>query len=79
MVNTYRDFAPDPRNGTMERYLSYYGIRRSILDGATLEVYYQLRTMPLETAENTLNVSFEQMCEEMEVEDEEENTDLQRK
>jgi hypothetical protein len=50
--------------------LSYYGIRQSILDRATLEVYYELRTVPLETDEK--NVCFEQMCDEMEVEDEEE-------
>ena len=79
MVNTHRDFAPDPRNGTMERYLSYYGIRRSILDGATLEVYYELRTVPLETDEKPLSVGFEQMCDDMEVEDEDEKSDLQRK
>lgn len=78
MVNTHREFGPI-KNGQQERYLSYYGIRRSILDGATLEVYYQLRTVPLETDEKTLNVGFEQMCEEMEVEDEDEKTDLQRK
>jgi hypothetical protein len=52
--------------------LRYYGIRQSVLDGATLEVYYELRTVPLETDEKTLNVCFEQMCDEMEVEDEEE-------
>ncbi len=78
MVNTHRDFGPI-KDGQQERYLSYYGIRRSILDGATLEVYYELRTVPLETEEEPLSIGFEQMCEEMEVEDEEEKTDLQRK
>lgn len=47
-------------DGKQERYLSYYGIRRSILDGATLEVYYELRTVPLATDEKPLSVSFEQ-------------------
>ncbi len=78
MVNTHRDFGPI-KDGQQERYLSYYGIRRSILDGATLEVYYELRTVPLETEEEPLSIGFEQMCEDMEVEDEDEKTDLQRK
>jgi len=78
MVNTHRDFGPI-KDGQQERYLSYYGIRRSILDGATLEVYYELRTVSLETDEAPLSIGFEQMCEDMEVEDDEEKTDLQRK
>jgi len=36
MQNTHRDFGP-LRDGVQERYLSYYGIRRAIRDGATLE------------------------------------------
>ena len=78
MVNTHRDFGPI-KDGQQERYLSYYGIRRSILDGATLEVYYELRTVPLVMEEEPLSIGFEQMCEDMEVEDEDEKTDLQRK
>lgn len=78
MVNTHRDFGP-VKDGKQERYLSYYGIRRSILDGATLEVYYELRTVPLATDEKPLSVSFEQMCDDMEVEDEEERTTLQKR
>jgi type I restriction enzyme R subunit len=78
MVNTHRDFGP-VKDGQQERYLSYYGIRRSITDGATLEVYYELRTVPIKTDEEPLSVAFEQMCEEMEVEEDEEKTDLQRK
>src|SRR5262249_43411765 len=39
MVNTHRDFGP-LKEGVQERYLSFYGIRRAIKDGATLEVHY---------------------------------------
>ena len=39
MQNTHRDFGPQ-KDGEQERYLSYYGIRRAIRDGATLEVHY---------------------------------------
>ena len=35
MKNTHRDFGP-MKDGVQERYLSYYGIKRSIKDGATL-------------------------------------------
>jgi type I restriction enzyme R subunit len=35
--------APD---GEQERYLSYYGIRRAIKDGATLEVHYLRDKVP---------------------------------
>jgi type I restriction enzyme R subunit len=35
MINTHRDFGP-MISGEQERYLSYYSIKRSIKDGATL-------------------------------------------
>lgn len=78
MINTHRDFGPI-KDGQQERYLSYYGIRRSIKDGATLEVYYKFHKIPIMVDEEPLNVGYEQMCEEMEVEDEEEKDLLQRK
>ena len=68
--NTHRDFGP-LKDGEQERYLSYYGIRRAIKDGATLEVHYIRDKVPFKVDEKTLNVGFEQMCEEMELEDEE--------
>src|SRR3954452_9837647 len=70
MQNTHRDFGP-LKEGVQERYLSYYGIRRAIRDGATLEVHYIRDRVPFQVAESTLNVGFEQMCTEMELEDEE--------
>ena len=66
-------------DGEQERYLSYCGIRQGIKDGATLEIYYELRTVPLQLDEEPLNVSFEQICQEMEIEDEEEKEWAQRK
>jgi type I restriction enzyme R subunit len=77
MVNTHRDFGP-VANGQQERYLSYYGIKRSIKDGATLEVHYQRDRVPFLVDEKTLNVEFEKMCEEMEVEDEQAKDLIQR-
>lgn len=77
MVNTHRDFGPI-KNGQQERYLSYYGIRRAIKDGATLEVHYQLDKVPFNVNEKTLNVSFEQMCEDAEVSDEEAKNVIQK-
>jgi len=77
MINTHRDFGP-VKDGQQERYLSYYGIKRAIKDGATLEVHYQRDRVPLIVDEKTLNVGFEQMCEEMEVEDEEAKDLVQR-
>lgn len=71
MVNTHQDFGP-VIEGRQERYLSYYGIRRAILDGATLEVFYEPRYVPIAVNEEPLNVDYEAMCDEMEVEDEEE-------
>ena len=77
MVNTHRDFGPVV-DGEQERYLSYYGIKRAIKDGATLEVHYQRDRVPFIVDEKTLNVGFEQMCAEMEVEDEEAKDLIQR-
>ena len=59
------------KNGAQERYLSYYGIRRAIRDGATLEVHYIRDRVPFEVDEAALNVGFEAICTEMELEDEE--------
>lgn len=77
MVNTHRDFGPI-KDGQQERYLSYYGIRRAIKDGATLEVHYQLDKVPFQVDEKTLNVSFEQMCEDAELDDAEAKDLIQR-
>jgi type I restriction enzyme, R subunit len=77
MVNTHRDFGPVV-NGQQERYVSYYGIKRSIKDGATLEVHYLRDRVPFLVDEKTLNDGFEKMCEEMEVEDEEAKDLIQR-
>jgi type I restriction enzyme, R subunit len=77
MINTHRDFGPVV-DGKQERYLSYYGIKRAIKDGATLEVHYQRDRVPFIVDEKTLNVGFEQMCEEMEVEDEQAKDLIQR-
>jgi len=78
MVNTHRDFGP-LKDGVQERYLSYYGIKRSIKDGATLEVHYIRDKVPFKVDEARLNVGFEKMCEEMELEDEEVKDFVQRK
>lgn len=77
MQNTHRDFGP-LRAGVQERYLSYYGIRRAIRDGATLEVHYIRDKVPFKVEEEPLSVGFEQMCEEMELEDEEAKDFIQR-
>jgi type I restriction enzyme R subunit len=77
MQNTHRDFGP-LKDGVQERYLSYYGIRRAIQDGATLEVHYIRDKVPFKVDEATLNVGFEQMCAEMELEDEEAKDFVQR-
>lgn len=77
MINTHRDFGPVV-DGEQERYLSYYGIKRSIKDGATLEVHYIRDKVPFIVDEKTLNVGFELMCEEMELEDEEAKDLIQR-
>jgi type I restriction enzyme R subunit len=77
MQNTHRDFGP-LRDGVQERYLSYYGIRRAIRDGATLEVHYIRDRVPFQVDETKLNVGFEQMCAEMELEDEEAKDFVQR-
>ena len=78
LTNTFRTFGPVV-DGQQERYLSYYGIRQSIEDGATLEVYYQQRTVPIEVDEEPLNTTFEQMCDDLEVEDADERTLVQRR
>ena len=67
------------KDGVQERYLSYYGIRRSIKDGATLEVHYIRDRVPFDVDEEQLNVGYEQMCAEMELEDEEAKDFVQRK
>ena len=77
MQNTHRDFGPQ-KNGEQERYLSYYGIRRAIRDGATLEVHYIRDKVPFEVDEAALNVGFEAICMEMELEDEEAKDLVQR-
>lgn len=77
MINTHRDFGP-MIGGEQERYLSYYGIKRSIRDGATLEVHYIRDKVPFIVDEKPLSVGFEQMCEEMELEDEEAKDLIQR-
>ena len=77
LQNTHRDFGP-LTDGVQERYLSYYGIRRSIQDGATLEVHYLRDAVPIEVDEQPLNIGFEQICEEMELEDEEVKDFVQR-
>lgn len=77
MQNTHRDFGP-LKNGEQERYLSYYGIRRAIEDGATLEVHYIRDRVPFMVDEKALSLGFEKMCEEMELEDEEAKDFIQR-
>jgi type I restriction enzyme R subunit len=77
MQNTHRDFGP-LKDGVQERYLSYYGIRRSIQDGATLEVHYIRDKVPFKVDEEPLSIGFERMCAEMELEDEEAKDFIQR-
>ena len=77
MQNTHRDFGPR-KEGEQERYLSYYGIRRAIRDGATLEVHYIRDQVPFEVDEETLSAGFEEICAEMELEDEEAKDFVQR-
>ena len=78
MQNTHRDFGP-LKNGVQERYLSYYGIRRAIWDGATLEVHYIRDKVPFQVDEKKLNEAFEEMCAEMELDDEETKDFVQRR
>lgn len=77
MTNTHRDFGPET-DGEQERYLSYYGIRRSIKDGATLEVHYIRDRVPFAVQEEQVSAGFEKICEEMELEDEEAKDFVQR-
>jgi type I restriction enzyme R subunit len=78
MTNTHRDFGP-LKDGVQERYLSYYGIKRAIKDGATLEVHYLRDRVPFSVDEEKLNIGFEQMCTEIEMEDEEAKDFIQRR
>lgn len=78
MTNTHRDFGPI-KDGKQERYLSHYGIKRAIKDGATLEVHYIRDVVPFQVDEEALNIKFEELCEEMEVEDEEVMDTVQRR
>jgi len=78
MVNTHRDFGP-MADGQQERYLSYYGIKRAIKDGATLEVHYIRDKVPFKVDEKALSLGFEEMCAEMELEDQEAKDFVQRK
>ncbi len=78
MNNTHRDFGPII-NGQQERYLSYYGIKRSIKDGATLEVHYIRDRVPFKLDKEAISTGFEAMCAEMELEDEEAKDFIQRK
>src|SRR5947207_10704359 len=66
MQNTHRDFGPIA-DGEQERYLSYYGIKRAIQDGATLPVHYQRDKVPFKVNEDVVSAGYEQMCEEMEL------------
>ena len=77
LQNTHRDFGP-LKDGVQERYLSYYGIRRSIQDGATLDVHYVRDTVPIRVDEQPLSVGFEEICDEMELEDEDVKDFVQR-
>jgi len=78
MLNTHRDFGPR-KDDIQERYLSYYGIKRAIKDKAILEVHYKRDPVPFKVDEKELSVKFEDMCEEMEVEDEGTKDTVQRK
>jgi len=78
MVNTHRMFGPE-KGGQQERYLSYYGIRQAIRDGATLPVHFLLRVVPLAVDQHRLDVEFEQMCEQMEAGEEEVKDFVQKK
>jgi type I restriction enzyme, R subunit len=78
MQNTHRDFG-QVQDGKQERYLSYYGIKRAIKDGATLPVHYIRDKVPFAVAEEPISIGFEEMCEDLEVEDEEARDFIQRK
>jgi type I restriction enzyme R subunit len=77
MQNTHRDFGPI-KDGQQERYLSYYGIRRAVKDGATVDVHYIRDPVPFQVNEKELSAGYEQMCDEMELEDEEAKDFVQR-
>jgi type I restriction enzyme R subunit len=78
MNNTHRDFGP-VIHGQQERYLSFYGIKRAIKDGATLEVHYIRDRVPFHVDQENLDASFERICEEMELEDEQVKDFIQRR
>ena len=78
MTNTHRDFGPR-KDGEQERYLSYYGIKRAIKDGATLPVHYQRDKVALNLDQEALDVGFEEMADAMELEDEEAKDFVQRR
>lgn len=78
MVNTHREFGPT-LDGKQERYMSFYGYKRAIKDGATLPVHYIRDKVPFKVDEEPLNVSFEEMCDEAELTDEEVKTLIQQK
>jgi type I restriction enzyme, R subunit len=77
LQNTHRDFGPYS-DGVQERYLSHYGIKRAIRDGATLEVHYIRDRVPFRVDEDPISGGFEEMCEDMELEDEEAKDLVQR-
>ena len=77
VTNTHRDFGPR-KDGEQERYLSYYGIKRAIRDGATLPVHYLRDRVRLEVDDEPLDAKFEEMAAEMEVDDEEAKDHVQR-
>src|SRR4051794_4045513 len=79
MQNTHRDFGPRLADGTQERYISYYGIRRAIKDKATVEVHYIRNKVPFIVEEKALSIGYEKICEEMEIEDEQAKDFVQRK
>jgi type I restriction enzyme, R subunit len=78
LTNTHRDFGP-VADGQQERYLSRYGIKQAIKDGATLPVYFEFRKVPLAVDETGASQSFEAMCDEMEIDDEDEKEFHQRR
>jgi type I restriction enzyme R subunit len=84
--NTHREFGPEITlpNGKreQERYLSYYGIKRAIIDGATLPVTFLPHYIPIGlTAEQEAQLSeqFEATAAELEVTDAGEKSDAQRR
>src|SRR5262249_4702070 len=54
------------------------GNRRAVKDGATVDVHYIRDPVPFQVNEKELSAGYEQMCEEMELEDEEAKDFVQR-